>query len=238
MPLSWRQSNARGKNYYHHVCCTLGGSDRFDPEMFSGTTEDTFWRNFRASYLGWKIIQVQVTGSSINKAYPFFPLVVRDLQRKYPRSIIIMSGDPELGPIIQVAAVELGADPKRIWATCGDKRYTLRDSLITTKYVDLVIGPETGVINASACWDTPKIVLLSHSSADNLCRGWKNCYPIHGKAACYPCYKIISYDDTCDMVQESESKEIAGATRCLASIDHEEILTMADIAMRNGRNSI
>jgi ADP-heptose:LPS heptosyltransferase len=235
LPLSWRQANAKGKNYYQHACCTLGGATRYDPEMFAGSQEDQWWTRFRAMHLGWKIIQIQITGSSINKCYPWIPEVVVGLQKKYPKSMIITTGDPQGGPIIQVACVEAGADPKRMWATCGDKRYTLRDSLITTKYVDLVIGPETGIINASACWDTPKVVLLSHSSIDNLCRGWKNCYPIQGRAKCSPCYKIVSYEDTCDMITVEEDPRIAGATRCLAAITPDEVLTMADIAMRNGR---
>lgn len=238
LPLSWRRLNARGRSYYKHINVDLAGGDRTMPEMHAGTQEDAWWARFRGLHLGYKIVQVQITGSSINKCYPWWPLVIRDLQRLHPKVMVITTGDPAFGRFIEAGAVEEGADPSRIWATCGDKRYTLRDSLITTKYADLVIGPETGIINASACWDTPKIPLLSHSSADNLTRGWRNCYPIESPARCSPCYRIVSAGDECHMVSDREDRRIAGATKCMAMITPEQVIATAQQALRNGRGLI
>jgi len=39
---------------------------------------------------------------------------------------------------------------------------------------DLIIGTETGLLNAAGFMDTPKIITLSHSSPEMLTKHWKN----------------------------------------------------------------
>ena len=58
------------------------------------------------------------------------------------------------------------------WEGTNMKHYSgtwgIRKSLLWTKYADLVIGTETGILNGAGCFDTPKIVMLSHSTEENL----------------------------------------------------------------------
>ena len=53
-------------------------------------------------------------------------------------------------------------------------KWKMRETLTFIDQCDLIIGPETGVLNAAACLDVSKIVFLSHSSHENLTRDWKN----------------------------------------------------------------
>jgi ADP-heptose:LPS heptosyltransferase len=48
-----------------------------------------------------------------------------------------------------------------------------------TKFVDLVISPDTGVLHASGCYDTPKIGLLGHTTIENITKYFKNDYSIY-----------------------------------------------------------
>ena len=57
----------------------------------------------------------------------------------------------------------------------------------------MVVGPETGVLNAMAMEDVHKVIYLSHSSRENLTKHWKNAVvaqPDPGIAPCYPCHRL------------------------------------------------
>ena len=63
--------------------------------------------------------------------------------------------------------------------------------MVMTKYADLVVGPETGILNAAGCFPTPKITLLSHSRHENLCKYWENDYCLAPEGAfCHPCHVL------------------------------------------------
>ena len=59
--------------------------------------------------------------------------------------------------------------------------------------MDLAIGPETGVLNSIAMDDVPKVIMLSHSSHDNLTKHWQRAavlIPDTARAPCYPCHRL------------------------------------------------
>ena len=224
-PTELRRFYAEGADYYKHInhdCCGVR-DDSLLPEMFYSQQELRWWETFRSRNIGVKLVQVQLDGSSMNKCYPYWWQVIKALQLD-PRVIVITTGG-KLGHVLEQEAVGMGCDPERIWACCANEKYTLRDSLIMPAFVDLVIGPETGILNASACWDVPKIVLMSHSAPENLCRRWLNCQPITSPVKCSPCYRIVSAGDPCNYV--TEPPEIAGAMACMAAISPQTIVEKA-----------
>lgn len=68
--------------------------------------------------------------------------------------------------------------------------WPVREAYALAQSADLVIGPETGLLNAVAMEAVPKIVLLSHSSANNLTRFWANTHPLSGDVPCFPCHRL------------------------------------------------
>jgi ADP-heptose:LPS heptosyltransferase len=112
---------------------------------------------------------------------------------------------------------------------------SMRRALLLTRHVDLVIGPETGVMNAAGCFDTPKIVLLSHSNHTNLTRDWKNVYPLQSPSECSPCYRIVGDTDICWKVTDKESP-ICGAMKCMAQFQHKTIVDTARKAIENAKS--
>lgn len=80
----------------------------------------------------------------------------------------------------------------RITNLCG--KIPMREAMALTKVVDLVIAPDTGIIHAAGCWDTPKMILLGHTTHEMISKHFKNAYPLQADeklASCSPCSFLI-----------------------------------------------
>ena len=91
--------------------------------------------------------------------------------------------------------------------------WSIRETMAMAQVSDMVIGPETGVMNAVAMEPMRKIVFLSHSSAKNLTEGWVNTASLIPQGvSCYPCHKLVYKWTDCN--QDGET----GIAKCQASI--------------------
>jgi ADP-heptose:LPS heptosyltransferase len=96
--------------------------------------------------------------------------------------------------------------------------WNIRQTMGLAHLCDLVIGPETGVMNAVAMQSMPKIVLLSHSSVENLTRDWINTYSVFStKTPCAPCHKMI-YDWS-----QCVRDEASGTAQCQVDIHPDAV---------------
>ena len=134
--------------------------------------------------------------------------VITQFLETYPDTLAITVGD-ELCKIMEW-------DHPRTLAWSG--KLKLRKSLILTQYSDLVVGSETGLLNAASCFDTPKIVMLSHSSEENLTKYWKNCDPVYGNVSCYPCHQLHYTKQSCALNSKTDSPI------CMTMIRPEQVL--------------
>jgi len=133
------------------------------------------------------VILWSLSGSSFHKVYPWAEEVATVLAELYDNIVIITVGD-EMCKILEWNS------PNTI---CKSGQFTIRQSMVLTKYVDLVVGSETGILNAASCYDTPKTIFLSHSSTENLTKYWKNCDSLTPRDCdCYPCHQL-HFDDDC-----------------------------------------
>lgn len=235
-PVELRRMYASGQNYYEYQNhSVLGGDKKYvNPELYTDSSEEYRWYKRRRAMFGYKLVHCHLMGSSLNKAYPWWPQVVKGLQQLDHRIVVLTTG-PKEAHLLEVDCVEQGVDPGRLWATCADDEFLLRDAVMAPKYASLYIGPETGVTNAAAATDTPKVVMLSHSAHENLSKHWTNCYPIQAPAKCSPCYKIIGPGQTCRHLGNA----VPGyehAMLCMASIRPEQIIQTAKEALRNVEN--
>jgi hypothetical protein len=84
---------------------------------------------------------------------------------------------------------------------------------------DVVIGPETGVLNAVAFEGNFKVCMLSHSSKENLTKHWLRTATIEPDASvkCYPCHRLHYSRQYC------HEEELSGAALCSASIDPADV---------------
>ncbi len=190
------------------------------PELYFSETEEYLAKIFRQNYKDKFLIEISLSGSSFHKTYPWLPYVMNEIHDHYEDIVAITVGD------YLCKLLENWQHPNTI-NKAGI--FTVRQSMLLTKYVDLVLGPETGILNAAACYDTPKIVFLSHSSVENLTKYWKNCTNLSAKSCnCQPCHRLIyTLGKTCPL----ESVRLPGAhgiaeisiPECMAKIRPEDV---------------
>jgi ADP-heptose:LPS heptosyltransferase len=182
-------------NYVDKVLEMAGLEERgLRPEIYLSETEEALGRYLRKKYEGRFILLWQLAGTSDHKIYPYLDLVVERLALTYPDMVIFLSGwkmqtsvDMLCGDIIPNVKNRVG-------------QWSVRTSLVLAKYMDLVVGPETAVLQAAGCWDVPKIVMLTHSNKENFTKYFTNDFSMQSKAECSPCHRLThdKADCPCD----------------------------------------
>jgi len=163
---------------------------RFYPSKAEIVQAQTYLIDFRRS-LGGKILKPKrfnimwcLAGSSIHKFYPHQDDVIANLLRAMPQATIIFTGDEAC----QILEVGWENEPR---IRCESGKMPIRDSLALAQQVDCVVGPETGVMNAVCFEPVGKVILLSHSSAENLTKHWVNTKTMEpANTECYPCHRL------------------------------------------------
>lgn len=153
-----------------------------------------------------------LAGSSIHKFTPWQDAVIARMLLDMPEARIILVGD------LACQILEQGwEDEPRVM--CLSDKLNIRETLAMAQQVDLVIGPETGVLNAVGMDATPhKVLLLSHSSANNLSKHWKNCQALAPvECDCYPCHRLHYSDEFCCV------DDATGAAQCAIGIGADVI---------------
>ena len=176
------------RNYYDEML-VLGGRDEkgLNGELYFSPVEKMRAREEMKKYKGKFVILWSLSGSSHHKSWPMAEQAARSFLDAYEDVVIITVGD-DLCRLLE------WEHPRTIQRS---GKWILRKSLIMTKYADLVIGTETGILNAAGCFSTPKVILLSHSSKENLSKHWRNCTSIEPDVECYPCHKLHFSLGTC-----------------------------------------
>lgn len=142
---------------------------------FYAKEEEQAWAKAeRAKLGGGPVVMWSLAGSSVHKTWAGLDNIMASLLLEYPESRIVLVGGPEC--VILEAGWE---NEKRVLCTSG--KWSIRQTLSFIAECDLIIGPETGVLNAAACEPMAKVVFLSHSTHENLTRDWVNTIPLRSK---------------------------------------------------------
>jgi ADP-heptose:LPS heptosyltransferase len=151
---------------------------------FHRTPKEAEWAKWERRKADGPVVLWALSGSSAHKVWPYVDQVIAEIFMKYPKVTVVLVGGP------QEKFLEAGwENEKRVWRKCGD--WDIRRSLSFAMEADLVVGPETGVLNAMAMEDMAKIIFMSHSSIENLCRDWNNTAAFAAEnVECYPCHRL------------------------------------------------
>jgi ADP-heptose:LPS heptosyltransferase/predicted SAM-dependent methyltransferase len=186
--------------------------------------------SFRTAPLVQPVFNVMwcLAGSSVHKFYPHMDAVIARMLLDWPEAAIHLVGDEAC----QILEAGWENEP-RVFRQSGEMN--IRQTMTLAQACDLVIGPETGVLNAVAFDGNAKVVLLSHSSFENLPKHWINAIGIEPNrevAPCFPCHRL-HYDRTyCP-----EHKE-TGASMCSVSIMPGSVFEAASVAYRRWKGVI
>jgi ADP-heptose:LPS heptosyltransferase len=223
---AFRHKNCN-KNYYDYTLMKGGYPEVVGKrgELFFTNAEERRAKEFFEPLKNNFKILWALNGSSHHKVYPLMEPVLHEWFGTHTDTKVITVGD--------YAAKLMEFPHPQMIPKSGE--WKIRESLIATKYVDLVIGPETMITNASGCFQTPKITFLSHSSHENLCKYWENDYCLEPNlefAPCYPCHQLHYTKEGCPqniMMDNSTGMKIAEGPRCaMGAIEGPRLLKRID----------
>jgi ADP-heptose:LPS heptosyltransferase/predicted SAM-dependent methyltransferase len=188
---------------------------------FFPTSTEIDWAKVERKKLGGDpLILWSLNGSSVHKTWGGLDKTIASILLDFPLAHLVLVGDS--GSAILEAGWE--NEPR---VKCRSGKYSIRETLSLLYQVDVVIGPETGVVNGASMMGMPKVVFLSHSTHENLTRDWVNTTAIASKKTCCPgrgdneapaCHQM-HYDWThCKQFRE-EGHPQDGTAQCQADID-------------------
>jgi len=193
-------------NYMEFTHAIAGVPDVLPAPRFYPTPKEKKWAARQKSKLG-RVVLWCLSGSSFHKAYPHTDTVIATLIKNDPGLTVVMVGD-EFCKILETG----WEDSSRVLCRSGE--WSIRETLAFAEIADCVVGPETGVLNSVSASEVPKVVMLSHSSEENLTKYWKNTQALTPTGtACYPCH-LLHYGK-----KHCHEDAATGAAFCAARID-------------------
>lgn len=168
-----------------HDYAELPAGSECRQRFYPSAAERDLAKKLRADLPG-PLVLVSPTGSGPFKAWPhaqkfmelmadrgIFTLMVGDL-RDLPDLDIVQRGGVDYGHVV-------------------GQEWPLRLALAMALEADAVVATESVFANAVAIEAMPKVVMLSHSSPENLTRDWHNCVTLEAPVACHPCHRIHNH---------------------------------------------
>lgn len=172
------------------------------------------------------VMLIPFSGSRSHKVYHEMPELTYAILKKYPDAFIYLAGDR----FIKGAAWK----HERIRNTCDAP---IKQVMLMAKYVDMVLGPETGLMVTAGMWGTPKMMLCTASSVYQCTQYTKNDFSIQAKIPCSPCHRAIEGAQDCEtMVYDDKGTALYPA--CVKKFDADEIMKTVDHVYQNLRRRI
>lgn len=164
------------------------------------------------SGLGWNIEPKQkmvimwvVSGSGIQKVYPYIMGTMVSLLEKYENLYFLTVGDDAC----QLLELDNPVHPEAHRVIPASGKWSVRETMLAVKYCHMVIAPETGILVSSGQFDTPKIGILSSITKNHVTKYFKNDYSLETEGVnCSPCFRMIYHPFQCPI-------HPTGATLCM-----------------------
>jgi len=154
------------RNYLEWTHELAGVPPPYNPKFYS-TLEEKAWARRTAQRWGRRNILWSLAGSSGHKTWPHLDAVIANIMIEYDDVDVVLVGD-ELCRLLETGWEK---EPR---VHCQSGKWTIRESMAFAEAADLIIGTETGLLNAAGHLEVPKIITLSHSSKEMLTKHWKN----------------------------------------------------------------
>jgi len=203
-----------------------------DPQMyFYATQSEIEWAKKERSKMGEYVIMWALAGSSVHKTWAGLDQTIASIMIEFPNVDVVLVGSTEAKILEQGWEKE-----KRVHLRSGV--WNIRETLAFQKTCDMVVGPETGVLNAASQLSIPKVVFLSHSTEKNLTRDWTNTYSLISKNTTCPgrgnneapaCHQLHYNWNFCKQVKEGWGN---GTSQCQTDISGVEAWEVIRTAIR------
>lgn len=178
----------------HHIRCGFPTVPR--QKFYPSEEEKAIANEFRAKLKPFVVVLVP-NGSSVSKMWPYTPNLVKRLLERNDVSVVMLGDERGM-------KFEEHPDFHKIGMA-----WPIRQAMTFCQLANVVCGQETGLLNAVAFEPhIRKVVLLTHSTVENLTRDWPNTQALSGAAPCYPCHRL-HYDWT-----HCKKNELTQASQC------------------------
>lgn len=198
-------------NYQEAARLSAGVADVAPQRFYETPAEREAARQWRADKP--VLVAVAATGSGVNKIWPHLFEYVGRLAMRHDHVHVAVLGGLHGAQVLEHERIHPISE-----------KWTIRQALALAQAADLVIGPETGILNAVAHEQIPKIVLLSHSSVENLTKHWVNTHALIGQVSCYPCHRLHADWAGCNKDPETQFAACASAIEPMTAIELTERL--------------
>lgn len=196
--------------------------------FFYETKEEALWATQERAKIKGRVVLWSLSGSSVHKVWSaYVEAITRIVDAD---TAVVLMGDQHCSGM--AAAI----DHPNVVSKCGV--WSIRESMAMCRVADLIVGPETGVLNAAGQMPTPKICLLSHSSEENLTKHWVNTVSLAPeKTPCHPCHRLHFGFEHChevkpaqDVIQWAKKQgiEAAGSALCMENISVDRVVEAAN----------
>lgn len=177
--------------------------------LFYPTTQEIEWAQEEKKNMGGLTIMVALSGSALHKINPYIDNIMARYLLKETDVNFVTVGD-NFCQILEGASWD---NEPRVHTRAGV--WSIRESLAFAMYgADIVIGPETGILNAVGLMDVPKVINLSHSSEENLTKHWKNTGVLTSNSDCHPCHRMHYGKGNCPFVEIGTQHDRAETPAC------------------------
>jgi len=228
----WNQDYRRklcAGSYLETVHDVAGVPHTFGPLFFP--TEEEVTNALRINdqtggpYLAWVI-----SGSRVDKIYPYAAMAIGRIISELDIPVVIFGIGPkqhEMALQIRDHVSRQNGSRKKLHLAVQDdvpveQRWPLRATLTAAQGADLVVTPDTGIAWAVAMERVPKVVMVSHASAENITKHWVNTTTLHAdpnRVPCWPCHRLHDTIETC-----TPNRDQGLAAACISDIGVDRIL--------------
>jgi ADP-heptose:LPS heptosyltransferase len=178
----------RGERNYYDISTVIAGypelCGKYKGEIFYNeeeikTVENDLIREgrFKDNFK----VMINLGGSGPHKMFIQAREVVNKILEIYPEAVIFTTG---CEAIEELDLKDLG---DKVHSLVGKKPF--RQALLMAKYMDCVIGCESGIMCGASMWDVPTIQLMTCASIYCHCKYSTKDYSLQSPAECSPCYK-------------------------------------------------
>ena len=177
-------------NFYDAVTEFIGHPEfcGMKGELYFTETEESFINKMWADYeLNDKFVIVcNLSGTSRHKLFYKAEAIIKQFLSRHSDAVCITMGD-------DMARQYADFRGERIINRAGnfaeDKHYPFRQSMLITKYAQLVIGCESGIMVAATLLGAPTVQLMTAASIKNHGGDFANDYSLQSPCKCSPCHK-------------------------------------------------
>lgn len=221
-----------GGNYLETAHDIMGVPYSFGPLFFPTEDEKEQARATLAQLGPGPFVAWCISGTRVDKVYPYTPLVIGRLIKELGVTVIMLGApterDLETARLTMDTVKAQNGTIKGLYHAASpsitDQTWPIRRILTFAASCNIYVGFDTGPSWSVAFEPLPKVMLLSHASPENITKHWVNTTSLTadpGRVPCWPCHQLHQNFDTCVSTKVNDGNFSA----CVSDISAETIVS-------------